>query len=153
MRPILLVIVAIFFTGQIYADCAGSGLWTYPHSGAINQNSLIVLEGYARSQRIINSLNNKYPVYLESSGHCVQLILKSTHRGMFDITQAILIPDEKLILDRTYQLVIDNLEDDERLLLMEWNSSLGGRKPIAWKVEGQTDYIAPKLLSPPELVD
>lgn len=153
MRPILVIFLVMFFTGHVKADCAGSGLWTYPRSGSIKQNSLVVLEGYARSQRIIRSLNEKYPVYLESVGHCVPLTLKGTFRGMFNVTQAILEPDEILMLGKTYQLKIDNLDDRERSLLMKRSNRLGDRAPIAWKVEGETDFKAPNLLGLPEIVD
>lgn len=153
MRILFTMFISIFITGQLYADCAASGLWTFPASGTIKQNSWIVIEGYSSSQKIITSLNDKYPIYLKSDGHKVRLNVKSTYKGMFELTQAILVPDEKLISGRTYQLKIDNLSEYETSLLTKWNTELGKREPIVWKVEGEADLSTPKLLNIPKLVD
>lgn len=153
MRAILLLILSLTISGHVSAECAGEGLWAFPQTTTIKQNSLIVVTGYFRSQRIVTSLNKKYPIYLESEGHKVKLNVKSTYKGMFELTQAILKPNEKLIAGRTYQLKIDKLDDFRRSQLSRWNSELGKNEPIAWKVDGATDTEIPKLLNQPELID
>lgn len=153
MRIVLIILLSFIGTGQVFADCAGEGLWTFPQKGTIKQNSLIVLTGYFRSQKIVTSLNKKYPIYLESEGHKVKLNVKSTYIGLFELTQAILEPDEKLIAGRTYQLKIEKLDEFEQSLVSRWNSELGKDEPITWKVDGGTDTEKPELLNIPELVD
>jgi hypothetical protein len=112
-----------------------------------------IIELNKTSEVILTSLNKKYPVYLESEGHKVKLNVKSTYKGLFELTQAILEPDEKLIAGRTYQLKIDKLDEFESSLVSRWNSELGKDEPITWKVDGGTDTETPELLNIPELVD
>lgn len=153
MRTILIILLSTIITGQVFARCTGEGLWTFPQKGTIKQNSLIVLTGYARSQKIVTSLNQKHPIYLESEGHKVKLNVKSTFKGYFQLTQAILEPSEKLIAGRTYQLRIEKLDEFEKPLVSRWNSELGKDEPITWKVEGGTDTEIPELVNEPELLD
>lgn len=153
MKIITSILLTIFITGQVFADCAGDGLWAFPKTETIKQNSLIVLTGYARSQKIVTSLNKEYPIYLYSEGHKVKLKVKNIYKGMFKLTQAILEPDEKLISGRTYQLKIDNLSESENSLLSIWDSELSKKEPISWRVEEGIDTQVPELLTQPELID
>lgn len=153
MRILLTIALTLGTLGHVFADCAGSGLWAYPQTETIKQNSMIVLTGYYSSQKIVTSLNDKYPIYLESEGHKVKLNVVNTYEGMFALTQAILQPEEKLIAGKTYQLKIDKLSEMETGLVSIWNSDRGKAEPIAWKVEDSIDTEVPELLSQPELVD
>ena len=153
MKTTLLIILITFTSLPIFADCDGDGLWALPRSGSIKQNSKFVLTGYFRSQRIVTSLNKKYPIYLESDQHKVKLIVKNTYKGMFELTQAILYPEEKLIAGKTYVLKIDNLDQFENSLLFRRNAKIDQKEPIAWTIEEGTDNQNPLFLSPPELVD
>ena len=54
MRIVLIILLSFIITGQVLADCAGDGLWTFPQKGPIKQNSLIVLTGYFRSQKFVS---------------------------------------------------------------------------------------------------
>lgn len=147
MKTLFLLILCIITTGQVMADCAGSGIYAFPWTKTIKQNSLILLTGYANSEEIITSLNKEYPVYLESKGHKVKLNVKSTHKGMFQLTQAVLEPNEKLIVGRTYLLVIDEVKSTT---LTRWNPELGKNTPIAWKVESGMDNTIPNFVEQPE---
>lgn len=153
MKIILTILVGILLTGQTFAKCASSGIWAFPQNGVIKQNSWIMIEGYATSQKIINSLNQDYPIYLESKGHKVKLNVTSIFKGQFQLTQAILTPDEKLISSRTYTLKIDNLDKHEKTLLTKWNSDTNEKEPITWEVEGATDTEAPVLSNQSGLVN
>ncbi len=153
MRILLIVILSVFTINLVSADCSGNGLWAFPNTKTIKQNSIIVLTGYYRSQNIVTSLNKKYPIYLESEGHKVKLNVKSIYKGMFELTQAVLEPEEELISGRTYILIIDRLGKFKSSLLTKWNSELGKNEPIRWKVESGIDIQKPQLLGQPELVD
>ncbi|WP_196888584.1 hypothetical protein [Aureivirga sp. CE67] len=152
-KTILNLIIAILFTGQAFAKCASSAIWTYPENGVIKQNSWIIIHGYASSQEIIKSLNKDYPIYLEGDGHKVKLVVKNTYKGLFRLTQAILVPSEKLITGKTYILKIDNLKEDQKSNLSKWNSKLRKEEPIQWKVENGIDSEKPRFINQPEFVD
>lgn len=153
MRIFLLLFFTTFASGQALADCASNRLWVYPKRGTIKQNSNIILTGYARSQTIVKTLNQDYPIYLESKGHKVKLVVKKIYEGQFSLTQAILEPAKKLKPGRTYQLIIQNLEEYERVILERMYSDPSKSEPISWTVESTTDNTIPKLLNTPHLVD
>jgi len=153
MKKTLLILFSIFFTGHLFAKCDFSGLSTFPANGTIKQNSWIILEGYAESQKIINSLNQDYPIYLEAKGHKVKLNVKDVFKGMFRVTQAILIPEENLIPGNIYYLKIDKLKKSQRSLLTIWNSENNESEPIAWKVKSGIDISIPVFNSVPKLID
>lgn len=153
MKKLLVLIIGIVLTGKLFARCASSGILAFPENRQIKQNSWIVLEGFAASQEIINALNQDYPVYLEAEGHKVKLNVKSIHEGMYHLTQALLMPDEKLISGRKYFLKIDNLPSDQESLLSKWNMEDHKLEPIAWNVEAGTDISIPTMVGSPELVN
>ncbi len=146
---ILLLFLNLTFLGSLYADCSVYGLNVFPKTETINKNSFFVLEGYARTQEIITLLNSKYPVYLESKNHRVNLSIKRLNIGMFNLTQAILTTEEDLIPDVVYFLRIDNLGKLEERLLTIWNSELQKSLPISWKIDNEKDSIPPKLIENP----
>lgn len=113
---------------------------------------MIILEGYGTSQKIINLLNKDYPVYLETEGHKVKLNIKGTYKGMHALTQAIMVPEQKLISGKTYELKIDNLSPLDKSELLRWNSKLKKRETINWKVSG-IDNSIPEFINEPKLLD
>ena len=153
MKKLLVLIIGIVLTGKLFARCASSGILAFPENRQIKQSSWIVLEGFAASQEIINALNQDYPVYLEAEGHKVKLNVKSIHEGMYHLTQALLMPDEKLISGRKYFLKIDNLPSDQESLLSNWNMEAHKLEPISWNVEAGTDISIPTMISSPELAN
>lgn len=153
MKKLTIILLFILSKSLVFADCSSSGIWAFPQTGNIKQNSLIVLTGYYNSQKIISQLNKKYPVYLESKGHKVTLTTRYTYKGMFNLTQIILKPDEKLISGKTYKLKIKNLDKFESKLLKKWNSELQKYESISWKVEKGLDTIQPSFISYPKLIN
>lgn len=153
MKSFSTFLLTIFISGQIYADCSLDGFWVFPEKKEIRPNTIIVLEGHAMSQKIVASLNLDYPIYLESDGHKVKLIVLSTYKGMYGLTQAMLQPVQKLIPGTTYELKIGNLDKDERNLLTRLNFETNEMEPISWHVESEIDKLPPKLKMTPKLVD
>ena len=51
----------------------------------IAPNSHILLSGFSSSQTIIESLNSKYPVYLEAGDHKINLNIVEINKGMFEL--------------------------------------------------------------------
>lgn len=79
-----------------FADCAGNGLWVFPKSKNILQNTRFVLNAYASSQFIISELNKQHPVYLKSSNQIIKLNVLEICEGQFYLTQAVLVPESNL---------------------------------------------------------
>lgn len=148
MKNILIVISLLLVTINSFADCAGSGIYFWPQTPTIKQNSIIVIEGYAGSQNIILKLNSDYPIYLKSGESKIKLNVKETCVGQFLLTQAILVPEEKLQAGLEYQLMIDNLDGNEPLT--QWNITTNKHEPIKWKVEEGTDTEKPTWTKKPD---
>lgn len=153
MSKVFTFLLSFFLTAQAFAECAMSGLWAYPTTREIHQNSIIVLEGYSYSERIIDSLNIGYPVYLEADGHKVNLMVTEVRKGMFEITQAILKPEQHLIAGKKYYLKIENLNEWEVNDLTTWNDETKQSEPIYWNVTSITDTEIPTWKENPRLVD
>lgn len=153
MKTIITFIIGVLLCSNLHAKCGSSGLYAFPKGGTISQNTCIVLEGYFRSESIIDSLNHSYPIYLLSDKHKVKLNVKTINKGDFGLTQAILVPDEKLTIGETYVLTIDNLDEDSKELLYKWNTKDRAKEPIAWEVIKGNDLSKPKLRSAPKLID
>lgn len=153
MRYLLYIIFCVTISSKVFADCSSSGIWAYPSTSELNQNSIIVIEGYARSQRVIDSLNLGYHIYLESGKQKIELEVIETCKGMFSITQALLRPKSKLIEGNTYNLKISNLGEWENRRLTKWNSEKKEYESISWKVSSKIDYENPKWITEPKLVD
>lgn len=89
------------------ADCASNGMWSYPNHGSLVKGQIILLDGYAMSQRHINNLEVKCHAYLISSNHKIKLELVQINKGNFTLTQAVLKLNEALNSEMVYQLIID----------------------------------------------
>lgn len=153
MKYLFFIFFSLGISGQALTDCSSSGIWAYPSTSQLNQNSIIIIEGYARSQRIIDSLNIGYSIYLETEGQKIELEIIETCKGMFSITQSILKPKSKLIPGKTYNLKISNLDEWEKKSLTKWNSEKKEYEPISWKVNDKIDNENPKWITKPKLVD
>ncbi|GAA5024054.1 hypothetical protein GCM10011506_07350 [Marivirga lumbricoides] len=153
MRYLFLVIFNLCILGEVLADCSSGGIWVYSTTTELNQNSIIVVEGYARSQRIIDSLNISYFIYLESGEQRIELDVLERCKGMFSITQALVRPKSKLTKGKTYTLKISNLDEWENRIWTKWNSEKEEYEPISWKVNDKLDEENPKWIKEPKLVD
>src|SRR5690554_436969 len=153
MKYLITIILSLILSNQVYARCSSSGIWTYPSDGEISQNSIFIIEGFSRSQGIIDSLNIRYPMYLQADGHTVRLEVVQTHKGMFLLTQAILKPKSKLLPGKTYILKIRNYPTWEGQSIKQWNSENGRNEAVTWKVSEILDVDSPEWIMKPKLVD
>jgi len=151
MKNIFLLFIGLFYTVNSFADCRGEGLYIFPSGKTIKQNSVFVLDGYARSQDVILGLNKKYPIYLESGEQKVKLFVKETFVGQFELTQAILTLEKPLEAGLEYTLVIDNLPKTESL--DRYNPKTNIYELIKFTVESGVDIEKPVITSSPKLID
>jgi hypothetical protein len=153
MKFILVLTLSLFLANTSFSRCTWSGITVFPTTSSITSNSWIIIEGYASSQPIIDSLNKGYRVYLESGNSKIPLEVKELHKGTFRLTQAILVPTKKLTIGKTYYLKIDNLSEEENNDLTKWNPNTRQHEPISWRITDETDALSPELLELPELID
>jgi hypothetical protein len=151
MKRLLTILLGLFWTAYIYADCSGEGLHIFPIGQTISQNSIFVLDGYALSQQVILELNRKYPIYLKSGNKKVKLIVKEICIGQFELTQAILYPEAQLETEFEYELFIDNLP--ERESLKRYNEKTNEYEQIKYTVVNVIDTDKPVLTSRPKEID
>ncbi len=109
----LTILLILFLLHSVYgrSDCANSGIWVSSISKVTTTNSLFLIEGYAQSMDVIKKLNKDYPVYIESFNHKVRLEVIIYNKGDFNVSQAVLKPTEKLMKWVSYDIRIENLED------------------------------------------
>lgn len=86
----------------------------WPRTNEISSNSLLIVEGYGRSQEVIRKLNKKHKIYLKSETAEISLEVVNIYEGQFRLTQAVLKPSSKLIPGTTYTLQIDSLDEYEK---------------------------------------
>ncbi|MBI3237825.1 MAG: hypothetical protein HYZ43_03110 [Flavobacteriia bacterium] len=145
---IILSFVVLLTVVSAYASCSSNHISVFPEGKIIRQKTIIMIEGYAQSQKIINQLGTTYPVYLKSGHTKVKLIVKETLTGQFQLTQAILEPESGLKIGVKYELVIDSLPKFE--YLARWNPTNKKREPIIYEVIEGNDSEQPKFQSVPK---
>jgi hypothetical protein len=151
MKKLILFILISLSITQLQAKCAWRGLYAFPKGNTIKANSMIVIEGYGGSQKIIEELNDKNPVYLVNGNEKISLKIKETCVGQFHLTQAILFPEKSLKVGVKYTLVIENLEKESGLT--RWNSEKKKHESIVYTVEEGVDTEKPVFNSLPKEID
>ncbi len=152
MKSIIFILSFILCTTNASADCAGGGISIWPSGKFLNQNSIIVIDGYASSQDLVKMLAKKYPIYLKSGESKVKLNVTEILIGEFYLTQVVLATNEKLEIGKVYEIYIDNLPDFEELLI-KWNPKTSIHEKINWIVTEGSDTVVPKWTQKPKEVN
>lgn len=152
LKKLLFILLCLLNTFNAYSDCESSGIWFFPNSNKINQNSIFIITGYSNSREIILKLNKKYNVYLKSGNKKVNLIIKETCIGQFNLTQAILKPETELETGLEYTLCIDNLPSNEKENFERYNSKTNKYEQKKYKINGIRDAEKPLVASKPKLL-
>ena len=150
MKVLFIVTVVLLVSAKSYADCGLGRMDFWPNGKTIYENSLIVIDGYSLSQKIILQLNLKYPVYLKSGDEKVELTVEEIIIGEGSLTQAILKPVKELIPGREYHIYIDNIPENQSPETKNWNSITGKYEYPNWKVIKGRDISKPKWVSKPK---
>lgn len=142
MKQAVILLTFIFFAINAKADCASEGLYVWPSGQTLTQNPIILLDGYAHSQNVIEGLNKKFPIYLKSGSKKINLTVKEILKGEFYLTQAVMTVDEKLEAGKEYELFIDSLAEYESPL-RKWNVKTKKYEGVTWTVVGDIDSTVP----------
>ena len=148
MKNAFLILIFLFSVHQSSAECAMSGITYYPEQTTISQYSILIIQGYSFSQKVINSFKKDRKAYLESEdGEKIDLTLKEVLIGQMSLTQAIFRPAEKLELNKKYFLKFTHLTDKENYKeLTRYNREIEEHEPVAWTVtEDKTEQLNQKL--------
>jgi hypothetical protein len=148
MKQILTIIIGLFCSVTLYADCAGTGLSIFPSGQIIKQNSIFILDGYAESQNVILGLNKKHSIYLKSGNKKIKLLVTEICFGQFYLTQAVLKPETELEAGLEYTMYIDSLPKYERF--NKYNKSTQKYEPVTYKVVAEKDIEKPNLATKPK---
>ena len=142
MKKLLFLVFISIFSFSLFGKCGSSGIWVFPNGDIISKKSIIMIEGYAKSQEVIKNLKEANQVYLKSKNHIVKLKVEDIYIGSFNLTQAILIPKEDLIVGDEYSLQMNT----HGLMIPIHKIGKYG-KPASWKVNDEIDNEKPSWSS------
>ena len=133
MKKILLLVLLTFGNKLAFANCAMSAMYFFPETKEISLNSKFIIQGYAYSQKTINSFKNR-KVYLESeSGELIELNLEELFTGQMQLTQAIFCPISELKPNTTYFLKYAEQTENEEREMKQYNREKKTREKVYWK--------------------
>lgn len=133
MKKIILLLLLTFGIKTAFADCAMSAMYFFPETKEISLNSKFIIQGYAYSQKTINSFKNR-KVYLESeSGELIELNLEEFYTGQMQLTQAIFCPTSELKPNTKYFLKYSDQTENEEREMKQYNREKEEREKVYWK--------------------
>ncbi|WP_341227939.1 hypothetical protein [uncultured Arcticibacterium sp.] len=149
MRLSKLILFLFLTSSSVFAYCGDSGIWVFPNDRKLNKNPVFIVEGFARSQKAILSLNKEHKIYLKSGNSKVDLVVLETLIGDFQLTQAVLKPEVELIPGLVYSLEIDNLKNPE--ILRRFNFETKKFESIEFIVGEELDLKKPRIKRKPQV--
>lgn len=133
MKKAILVLLFTFGIKAVFAKCSMSDMAFLPEQKEISLNSMFIIQGYALSQKTIDSFK-KRTIFLESeNGDLVELLLIEILKGKKELTQAIFKASEELKPYTTYFLKYSNQTEIETHEMTKWNSDKNERERVYWK--------------------
>ena len=133
MKSIILILFFTFGIKSAFADCSGSGMNFFPSTQEISLNSMFIIQGYAFSQKTINSFKNR-TIYLESeNGELIVLELQELLKGQMQLTQAFFRPVSELKPNTTYTLKYSDQTENEGREMTRYNREKKEREKVYWK--------------------
>jgi len=139
MKKIILLLLLTFGMKSAFAECSMSAMYFFPEAKEIGLNSKFIIQGYAFSQKIINSFKNR-KVYLESeSGELIELNLQEFYTGQMQLTQAIFCPTSELKPNTKYFLKYSDQTENEGREMKQYNREKKVREKVYWKTTDKNE--------------
>ena len=133
MKNIILILLFTFGIKSAFADCSSSGMNFSPSTEEISLNSMFIIQGYAFSQKTINSFKNR-TIYLESeNGELIVLELQELLKGQMQLTQAFFCPVSELKPNTTYTLKYSDQTENEGREMTKYNREKKESEKVYWK--------------------
>ncbi len=121
----------------LFADCTDFNISVWPTSRTIPKNTIFIIEGYANAEGIIRTLTTSHKIYLQGRYSVIPLKIIEMNVGEFNLTQAVLKPEQPLITNEKYSLIIENR--NSQVYVSE----------NRWLVNEIKDHKRPKWISKP----
>ncbi len=147
MTRVLFLSLSFCYCISANSKCIPDGLRFWPNEYVLAENSIIVVKGILRSAKIIDGLGRDYKIYLQSKNSKIELEVVHLYQG-YACKQAVLKPSSDLMPQTEYELVIDNLGDDEDLL-QRTHPKTGRKSKVCYFIAQGKDLIPPKWLVKP----
>jgi hypothetical protein len=147
----LLTLCMVLTYNTIWADCSGNGIQIWPSAETIVPDQVFMFQGYFMDQSLAQQLDATYPIWLVSGAERIRLEVLEVCEGEFYLTQAILKPVQRLQSGKTYQLIVEHLDDPKRIQV--WNAKHKKYMAPAWTVAGVSALTKPRWTSAPVEVD
>lgn len=133
MKKIALLLFLTFGIKTALAECAMSGMQFFPEQKEISLNPIFIIQGYAFSQKTINSFKER-KIYLESeNGDLIELNLQEILTGQMQLTQAVFCPTSELKSNTTYFLKYSDQTENEGREMEQYNRDKKEREKVYWK--------------------
>ncbi|CAM1370773.1 hypothetical protein [Tenacibaculum xiamenense] len=140
MKRNILLLFLIFGVKSLFAECSMSGMVFYPEQKEISLNSMFIIQGYADSQKTINSFKER-TIYLESeNGELIKLNLQEILIGQMNLTQAIFRPSKKLKPNTTYFLKYSEPTENEVREMKQFNREKKVREKVFWRTTKKSQF-------------
>ena len=133
MRKTILLLLLTFGIKTAFSDCAMRAMYFFPETKEIGLNSKFIIQGYAYSQKTINSFKNR-KVYLKSeSGELIELNLEEFYTGQMQLTQAIFCATSELKPNTKYFLNYSDQTENEGREMKKYNREKKVSEKVYWK--------------------
>ncbi|MAN27500.1 MULTISPECIES: hypothetical protein [Mesonia] len=133
MKKTLLLLLLVFGIKSSFAECAMSGMSFFPETKEISLNSMFIIQGYALSQKTIESFNER-TIYLKSEdGELIELNLQEILTGQLQLTQAIFCPSSELKPNTKYFLNYSEKTENKINGISTYNRDKEESEKVYWK--------------------
>lgn len=144
MIRVLFLSLSFYYCISAHSKCISDGLRFWPNEYVLAENSIFVVKGILRSAKIIDGLGKDYKIYLQAKNSKVELKVVHLYQG-YACKQAVLKPSSDLIPQTEYELLIDNLGEDEDLVQRAHHKT-GRKSKVCYFIAAGKDLIPPKWL-------
>ncbi len=145
LRRSVIILSLVFSAFTVQAKCAYNGIHSVQHAGALDVNSIFILEFYGKSLELVNGLGKKYPVFLQHGQDRVELAVSEVLYGEFSLAQVIFKPAGLLEPGKTYELIMTGLPDYERSP-SRFNEEKEKWEPVSYFIENKKVVTSPVIL-------
>lgn len=147
MKRIAIITLSLFISVVAFAKCSLSGVYLLSKSSILNKNGLIILEFYGGSQEVVQYLNKKCPVYLQTGKERVPLTVVETLKGEFQLTEVIFKPTVDLKEGAVYVFHIDNALNYQ--IPEQFNEETKKWEALTFKINKAVDQENPFVAAAP----
>jgi len=149
MQKIGSILLLLSLSLGLQAKCTSRGIWVKTLQDSLANGDLILLEAYARSINILDSLGSKYPVYLQSAAHKVELEIIEYYKGQVSISRVYLKAKAPLKEGDYYEFHIDNLDPYHEYHLKEREKKGDEGQYKGWWIAKRKSLPVPPQMNPP----